>query len=625
MCGIAGLYGHGSMNKARERVSRMSARLAHRGPDAEGVFCDDSVALAHRRLSIIDLSHDADQPMTDASGRYTLAYNGEIYNFRELGKLLADYPFKTKSDTEILLAGLAKYGMSFIEKCNGMFAFALWDAQAEKLYLCRDRFGIKPVYYLRRGSEILFASEIRSILSGLDQPPPLNRSVLAEYLRYQTVHGPATILEGVFSLPAGSYLEISDNEQEIKTYYRVSTSDTNLQFNNYGDVCELVRDRLEKSVERRLVSDVPLGLFLSGGIDSSALVALASRQRAEALKTFTISFAEKEFSEAPYAEMVANKFGTDHRCIELRPEELIEHLPDAIKAMDHPTGDGINTYVISGAAKAAGITVALSGLGGDELFAGYPIFKRFKDLQDQKWILSFPRFMRDLAGAILEYRTPGAASTKIRSVLNQESFDLEYIYPFNREVARPERNASMLADSPVDEYSVFKMVQEEVGYGKVGFGLPPLSRVSYAEISTYLINILLRDTDQFSMAHALEVRVPFLDHELVSTVMGIPDRYKYPHSPKKLLVDSLQDELPAEIVNRPKMGFTFPWEYWMKNQLKSFCAEMIEGLASRNSFNSGSVRQRFEDFLSGKPGVTSSRIWHLCILEAWLRENGINQ
>lgn len=623
MCGIAGIYGHVDYTSARQRVIRMSERMDHRGPDANGVYCEDSIAFAHRRLSIIDLSHDADQPMIDVSGRYVLIFNGEIYNFKELRHSLKDYPFRTSSDTEVLLAGLSKEGMNFISRCNGMFAFALWDTKSEKLFLCRDRYGIKPLYYLRQGGEIFFASEIRSILAGLDEKPSLNRDVLAEYLRYQTVHGPATILEGVFALPPGSYMEIADNEQSIRYYHRMTETTFIPASADYTEVCEIVRHKLKQAVLRRLVSDVPLGLFLSGGIDSSALVALASGNGGSPLKTFTISFAEKRFSEAPYAEMVAAKFGTEHRNIELRPEELLKQLPDAIKAMDHPTGDGINTYVVSGIAKDAGISVALSGLGGDELFAGYPIFTRFIELQRRKWILSFPRFVRNLIGGIIEKRNPGIASAKIRSVLSQERFDLEYIYPFNREVGSHKRNESMLADSPDSENSVFRLVEEGVGYGKPGFTLPLLSQVTYAEVNTYLTNVLLRDTDQMSMAHALEVRVPFLDHELVSTVMGIPDKHKFPHTPKKLLVDSLGKDLPDEIVLRPKMGFTFPWEYWMKNQLNPFCRAMINGLAERDAFNSGSVLSRFDDFMTDRAGVTWSRIWHLCILEAWLGENGI--
>ena len=624
MCGIAGIYGHRNSESAQSRIRRMADKLKHRGPNAEGFHVSEGIALAHRRLSIIDLRTEANQPMTDSSGRYTIVFNGEIYNFRELKKQLSEYSFQTDGDTEVLLAGLAKWGISFVKECNGMFAFALWDNEAEELFLCRDRMGIKPLYYLRKEDEILFSSEIRSVITGLSAKPNLNTAVLSEYFRYQTVHGPTTILEGVFSLPAGSYMKITDNEQEIKYYWKLAESArTDMRGMSYEDTCAAVRYSLDASVKRRLISDVSLGVFLSGGIDSSAVVALAAKHSMSPIKTFNIDFQEQAFSEAKFADQVAQKYGTEHHRIQLDPSELIKQLPAALRAMDHPTGDGINSYVVSGAAKSQGITVALSGLGGDELFAGYPIFKQFHSLQSKKWLLSFPKFARDLAGSMMEMRNPSVASSKTRSVLNQDRFDLEYVYPFSREVAAVGQNADMLAVASRTESSVYNLVKNGVGYGNPGFSLPILSHVSYAELTTYLENILLRDTDQMSMAHALEVRVPFLDHELVSMVMGIGDKHKYPHSPKKLLVDAMGEDLPDSIVNRPKMGFTFPWEVWMKNELKEFCGDSLQKLGVRDAFNSKAINRRWEGFLKGDSKISWSRIWHLCILEAWLDENGV--
>jgi asparagine synthase (glutamine-hydrolysing) len=601
----------------------MAERLEHRGPDAHGFFVKPGIALAHRRLSILDLSEEANLPMTDPSGRYTLVYNGEIYNFRELRKQLKDYPFKTDGDSEVLLAGLSHWGIRFVNECNGMFAFALWDSEAEELYLCRDRMGIKPLYYMRREEEIFFSSEIRSLIVGLGEAPRLNRRALPEFLRYQTVHGPKTILEGVYALPAGSYMRISDNEQDIKTYWSLSNAArTDVRGLSFDDTSALVRHTLESSVQRRLVSDVPLGVFLSGGIDSSALVALASGHGNKPISTFTIDFAEESFSEAAYARQIAEKYSTDHHRVHLQPDELIRQLPLALKAMDHPSGDGINSYVVSGAAKRAGITVALSGLGGDELFAGYPIFSQFHSLQSKKWLLSFPKFVRDIAGMILEKKSPSVASSKTRSVLNQERFDLEYIYQFSREVTPINRSKELLLDYK-ETAAVYNVVARNVGYGTPGFTLPLLSQVSVAEISTYLENILLRDTDSMSMAHALEVRVPFLDHELVSLILGVSDKYKYPHNPKKLLTSAMGDLIPRSIVDRPKMGFTFPWEIWMKNDLKPFCGDMIDKLAKRDFFNGDLLHHRWDSFLKGDAQVKWSRLWHLVVLEAWLSQNEI--
>ena len=302
---------------------------------------------------------------------------------------------------------------------------------------------------------------------------------------------------------------------------------------------------------------------------------------------------------------------------------FLKSLPDALAAMDHPSGDGPNTFVVSQATKEAGITMALSGLGGDELFAGYDIFKQSYSLQDKKWLLSFPKFMRRWAASAMEIYRPGVSSAKIKEVICQDYFDLEYIYQFSRQLTLDKTVSSMLSSSGLPPNKVFELVANGVGYGKEGFRLPFLSRVSYAEFITYLQNVLLRDTDQMSMAHALEVRVPFLDHEFIELVMGVPDKYKYPSTPKKLLTDSLKGLLPKEIIDRPKMGFTFPWQVWLKNELRDFCEERIQQLAQRSYFNQKFILQRWNDFLQDKPGVTWSRIWYLVVLEDWLNTNNI--
>lgn len=623
MCGIAGILGMRDSERSKEAVQRMNAALAHRGPDADGLYEDRGIVLGHTRLSIIDPRAGANQPMTDPTGRYTLVFNGEIYNYRELRPMFRDTTFRTESDTEVLLCGLIRWGVDFLKECRGMYAFAFWDGEEQELILGRDPMGIKPLYYANVGNHLVFASEIRAIAaSGLIEKK-LDRDALPEYLRFQTVHGARTLAQGVFSLPSGAYLRVGDSEMKIHYHYRrTAVVEPGVRGMEYSDVLGLIRKRLDTAIKRRLVADVPLGAFLSGGIDSSAVVALASSHVSQPLKTFNIDFAEEEFSEAEYARIVAEKYGTDHTTIQLSPAELLSSLPDAIAAMDHPSGDGINTYVIAKAAKHAGITVALSGTGGDELFAGYPIFKQIHRLEQNKWIWSFPRFIRDIGGFLLETTKPSIASSKIRQVLNENYTDLEYQYPFSREVSRERLNRALLSYDPPPEKSVWGIVKEGVGYGTPGFDLPLLSRVSYAEMATYLESVLLRDADQMSMAHALEVRVPFLDIDLVATVLSVRDRMKYPHTPKKLLVDALGDSLPAEIVDRPKMGFVFPWEHWMKNDLKDFCGDAITALGKRDEFNGRELAKRWDAFLKGDSKVTWSRIWHLCILQAWLEKNG---
>jgi asparagine synthase (glutamine-hydrolysing) len=525
----------------------------------------------------------------------------------------------------VLLKGLIKWGAQFLTECNGMFALAFWNKSKRELLLARDRMGIKPLYYARVGDQLIFASELRAILkSGLVRAE-LNVDVLGDYLRYQTVHGSRTIANGIHMLPPGSIMTVNDSDIEIKPFWSLANSQrSGIEFMQYPELKTSIYESLRRSVKRRLVSDVPLGCFLSGGIDSSSLVALAAQESSNPLKTFTISFSDHKFSEAPFAQIVADKYHTDHAEIRLDPHSLVDHLPDAIRAMDHPSGDGINTYVVSKAAKDAGITVVLSGLGGDELFAGYPIFKQFLSLSEKGWLPGFPKFARSIAGSVIQLANPGVASSKTAAILKEDYFDLEYVYQYSREVSSKRTNSSLSQWGLKGSDSVYQIVKDQIAFGLPGYSLPKLSRVSVAEISTYLQSVLLRDTDQMSMRHALEVRVPFLDHELVETVLGVPDVYKYPHTPKKLLVDAMGDLLPEDIVNRPKMGFTFPWDEWMRGELKDFCGDQISNLGKRDSFNSSALSKRYNQFLKGDKRVTWSRIWYLCILEAWLAENGFN-
>lgn len=622
MCGINGIYG--KLSNQREVIARMNGALAHRGPNAEGIFIRTEIALGHRRLSIIDLSDEANQPMSDYTGRYTLIYNGELYNYRDLRGPLSPYPFRTQSDTEVLLAGLIKYGVNFLKDCHGMFAFAFWDEQEHHLLLGRDRMGIKPLYYARKGSNLIFSSEIRAIIESGLIPAQLNGSTLPEYLRYQTVHGSNTILEGIYSLPAGTCMDITDSDELLHTWWHPTRNyNHEVALMSLSDTKDLIKLRFEQAVKRRLVADVPFGAFLSGGIDSSAVVGVASKFVSKPLRTFTVTFHESQYSEAIHAAEVARIFGTSHTEIKLSPSELLKDLPAALSAMDHPGGDGINTYIVSKAAKDAGITMVLSGLGGDELFAGYPIFTQVSELQNKQWLLSFPKFSRALMGWAAKINRPGVASEKTASVLEQDYFDTEYAFQFSREVMS-EKSIRQMLQNPGRANQVFNLVHEAVGYGNPGFALPLLSRVSVAEMSTYLQSVLLRDADQMGMANALEIRVPFLDHELVETVLGVPDLLKYPHTPKKLLTDSLAELLPESIIHRPKMGFTFPWDGWMRNEMRHWCGDHMLALSRRSPFHAAAVQRRWDRFLKNDPSVSWSRIWYLCVLENWLSQNGVN-
>jgi len=459
---------------------------------------------------------------------------------------------------------------------------------------------------------------MRSLLANGLIPKKLDENSLVDYLRYQTVHAPGTIIKGVKMLLPGHFVEIKNNKPVIKSYWDITKNSSDAsKGKTYEEVCKDVNGLLTKAVERRLVADVPFGAFLSGGIDSSAVVGLMTKVSAEKVKTFSVTFDESEFSEAKYAQLIAKKFDTDHHEIRLKPSDFINELPNALKAMDHPSGDGPNTYIVSKATRAAGITMALSGLGGDELFAGYDVFKRSLELNKKNWLNLFPQFMRSAGGSILQAAKPGVASGKIAELLKQDKINFNAFYPLSRQVLMDKEILGILNKQELPGNAVAEILSQTTNNKQ----LSTISKVSIAEISTYMQNVLLRDADQMSMASALEVRVPFVDYTLVEYVLGVPDKYKSAASPKKLLVDALGDLLPPEIVNRPKMGFTFPWKNWMKNELKTFCEQRMTALSKRNLFNEKGVMKLWTDFLKDDPKVTWSRIWYLVVLENWLQEN----
>ncbi len=629
MCGINGIYGLTDTQLAKQKVVAMNTCMKHRGPDDEGVFVNEKIAFGHRRLSIIDLSAAGHQPMSSSDGRYHIIYNGELYNYKELKFELQrissnsnekSYFFQTNTDTEVIIAAYVRWGMDCLKRFNGMFAFAIWDEQEQELMVARDRLGIKPLYYCYVNGVLAFSSEIRSLLQSELIPRKLDDSSFVDYLRYQTVHAPHTIIKGIKMLMPGHFIQLKKDKITMHNYWNISTNVSDASNGkSYEQVCKDVNELLTKAVERRLVADVPFGAFLSGGIDSSIIVGLMSKVSAEKVKTFSVTFDEGEFSESIYAKKIAEKFNTDHHEIRLKPADFIEQLPHALKAMDHPSGDGPNTYIVSKATKEAGITMALSGLGGDELFAGYDVFKRSLELKNKKWLNKVPTFLRATGGSVLTKTKPGIASEKIAALMKQSQIDFDTFYPLSRQVLMDKQLQRILVNKELPVNRVMELLKEQ----SKTVVASEISKVSIAEISTYMQNVLLRDTDQMSMAHALEVRVPFIDYTLVEYVLGVPDKYKYPSTPKKLLVDAVGDLLPSEIVNRPKMGFTFPWKNWMKEELKSFCEQKIFSLAHRHHFVGGEVIALWLRFQADDPRVTWSRLWYLIVLENWLQENNV--
>lgn len=629
MCGINGIAGFNDSQIAEKKVQQMNTAMAHRGPDDHGLFVHSQVVLGHRRLSIIDLSAAGHQPMESSDGRFQIVYNGELYNFKQLkfelqrvvaGSSQKAYIFNTQTDTEVILAAYQRWGSDCLRMFNGMFAFAIYDKEKNELFIARDRMGIKPLYYFFTNGVLGFSSELRSLLASDLIERRLDLNGLQDYLRYQTVHAPNTIIKGVKMLLPGHFITYRDKQASITKYWSASSHfRKDLNGKDYSTVCSDVKELLTRSVERRLIADVPFGAFLSGGIDSSAVVGLMASISSEPVQTFNVSFEEGAFSESAFAKQIAQKFNTKHHEIVVRPTDFLKELPDALKAMDHPSGDGPNTYVVSKATKEAGITMALSGLGGDELFAGYDVFQRALKLEKSHFLKAMPGVIRKLGGATLQRIRPGVASDKLATLLNSDSISLKDYYPVSRQVMMDDRLKRLLN---IDHLSVneLKRMMPELELEK----LPGIiSQVSVLEINSYMQNVLLRDTDQMSMASALEVRVPFLDYTLVEYVIGLKDEFKFPSSPKRLLVDSLGDLLPSEIVHRKKMGFTFPWSDWMRNDLRSFCQDRIFSLAKRPFMNEKEVVELWNLFLKSDKRVTWSRVWYLVVLENWMLENNI--
>ncbi|MFI5204761.1 MAG: asparagine synthetase B family protein, partial [Flavobacteriales bacterium] len=442
---------------------------------------------------------------------------------------------------------------------------------------------------------------------------------LREFIRYQTVHTPNTIIENVFMLQPGHFARFNKGSFVQAEYWKIPDNHNN-QVVSRSEAKIKIRELFENSIHDRLVADVEVGAFLSGGIDSSAVTGMMAQVAKKSISTFTVSFDETEYSEARYAEMVAKKFNTNHREIVLRPEEMLHELPLALNAMDHPGGDGPNTYVVSKATRQKGIKVVLTGLGGDELFAGYPVFKNALALQQKKILSYSPSIVKKGVSVMLGMKGRSIANEKIREVLRLPG----PIWPNFYSVSR-----SMFPSAFVNDLVLNKNIHNPVWeyashvhrnhFHKDAI----ISYISRCEIRTYMQNVLLRDTDQMTMAHALEARAPFLDHRLVEYVLSLADREKIPVTPKALFVESMGDLLPSDIVNRPKMGFTFPWESWMRNELKTFCEDRINRLTQRDLFNSLLLKGLWERFLKGDTTITWARVWIFVVLEDWLERNGI--
>lgn len=549
MCRIAGIY-NPSVKNLQQQIIRMRDAMKHGGPDDEGVFVHQTLPLAfgHRRLSLIDLSAAGHQPMIDEE--LTIVFNGEIYNYQELRSTLKNYghQFKTESDTEVILKAYRHWGVDAFEYFNGMFALAILDEKKQQIILVRDHAGIKPLYYYIDESCFYFASEIRAFHLA-EKKFEENKNWQTAFLAFGHLPEPITTLQSVVPLTKGTALIIELPSLKAKTHIFFSWKFSG-NLKSEGEAIQLLRETMEESVNRHLISDAPIGLFLSGGIDSSILTLIASHTQKENLHTLSIVFNEKDFSEDKYQQLIIEKTNAKHQSFLVTKDIFSAHLNDAMEAMDQPTLDGMNTYFISMYAKEYGLKAVLSGLGADELFGGYPSFFQQKKMNfAQKAPNSFLKKLQHF---------PDHRIRKL-SYAGLQNSAAEYLS--YRGIFTPLSIARLLGGT---EKEIEYQLQNLSSHYPVN-GLVNGNRISWLETNFYMQNQLLKDSDFMSMWHGLEIRVPFLDKEVMIMAGVIDAALKFNKTlPKYLLVKAFEKELPKEIWDRKKQGFTFPFEGWLK-------------------------------------------------------------
>lgn len=646
MCGIAGVLG--ALNRRnRAALQRMTDAIAHRGPDGEGVWVStpdaDGVGcmLGHRRLSIIDLSHAADQPMSDGAGGHdrTMVFNGEIYNFRDLRRGLeqSGETFRSSGDTAVMLRLLALRGPDAVGLLRGMFAFALWDDHARQLMLARDPLGIKPLYVCTnpdpRGEwSLMFASEVRSILAaGLLEHPRLDPAAVSSMLWNGFVVGPNTAVAGVELLGAGEWRTVGPGGAvRRKTYWTIP---------RLGDgpaVGEAeLRHVVEESVARHLIADVPVGIFLSGGIDSSSIAALAQRAQATPVHTFTLSFDEQDFDEGRAAAAIAAAIGTEHHEIRLREADFTATLDTAVETIDQPTFDGLNSYCISRAVRQAGLSVALAGTGGDELFGGYPTFRAAPTLQTwNRRTAPIPSRLRILGARFISRMLAGSRHTiapqtrwaKLPEMVRAGQ-DLTALYQLSYALFLPEFQKRLVADGPHGDGLACGLTPELAArLGSETEGRSAVSAISVLEQRVFLGERLLRDTDAASMAVSLETRLPLVDSAVVEAVSRVPDRERFePLGRKQLLRRIGLDRLDPQLFERPKRGFELPFGRWIRTSLGREMDETMRdrALAAAVGLDGRTVTELWSAFQSGAPGLYWTRVWLVYVLMRWCHRHRV--
>jgi len=624
MCGIAGYLATGDHAGLDSSLRDMAAALAHRGPDDEGFFQavmrDGSrrVGLAHRRLSIIDLS-TGHQPMANDDGSVQIVFNGEIYNFPALRDELAarGYVFHTRSDTEAILRAYEEWGPECVTRFRGMFAFAIWDANRERLLLARDRYGKKPLFLYEVDGLMLFASEIKAILAVPGVPRRVDRGALWDYFAYRYVPAPATLLAGIRKLMPGSYLVAERGKVTETPYFVPDDGKPATAKPAEGDPVSAFLEQLDEAVRIRMISDVPFGAFLSGGIDSSAVVAMMSRHSQQPVKTFSVGFAESTYSELAYARAIATLFQTDHHELTVSQEHLMEHLPALVRYRDAPVAEpsDIPIYLLAREARRT-VKMVLTGEGADEFLGGYPkhVFERY--------VGTYQRLPAPVRHGLIEplcqslpYRFRRAKT----AVANMGLADRRERLPrWFGALSGPERCRLTRLEAPASNTQTSSLFDS-------GNGNSALRGILYFDQTSWLPDNLLERGDRMTMAASLEARMPFMDHELAAFVSGLPDEWRVRgRTTKRILREAMRRVLPPTILERPKVGFRVPVNEWFRGSMRGYLTDHLLGPQSRTRdyYRPEALRGYVEEHAAGRQNH-EKLLWCLLTLEIWHRELGL--
>jgi asparagine synthase (glutamine-hydrolysing) len=608
MCGIVGILAFEAQHPlvTNPLIDSMRDTMIHRGPDAAGVFRDEHIALGQRRLSIIDLA-GGDQPMSNPEQTVWVLNNGEIYNYRELRAQLEAQgcQFRTQSDTEVIVQGYQVYGERVVEHLVGMFALAIWDSQAKRLFLARDRAGQKPLYYALLPQGLLFASELKALLQYPALPRQLNPDAVYEYFHYQSIPDPLTIFQGVAKLPAAHRLACDlTGKLEIQRYWQWSLHHPQPSPLSYSEAVSETQRLLEAAVCSQMVSDVPLGALLSGGVDSSAVVAMMTRHAAGRVKTFSIGFAASEYDERPFAQAVAQFCGTEHQELVVEPESIHEVLPRLARQYDEPFADSsaLPTYYVCKMARQH-VTVALAGDGGDEAFAGYERHAKFLRLARQ-WGWLPPAWVEPLQRR-LPMGMQGQRTLRLLGVPLQERY---------------QRMVAIYEAHEIAQLLTFPGQIRPLISNLMAGDLPLLSQLQLADFEVYLPSTVLTKVDRASMLTSLEVRAPFLDHQLLDFLGHLPAEWMLG---KRLLKDAIRGLVPDSVLTRPKAGFAVPLEYWFKGDFGHFLsAILLDSQTRQRGYLNIPALERLLQRASQPSSNLTLHLWPLLMFELWCREYG---